>query len=321
MTTQAMFTTRQTLPGQSANTASMRAGSLITTATQKLPNRYILHAVEGWGKTSFGAQFPKPVFLQSRGETGLETLIDCGLLAPIPHTPEITKWVDALYTLEYLLTEKHDYGTLVVDTLNGLEKLCFEAVCERDFGGKTEGFLAYGKGPLHAMNDWRELLSGCDALRAQKRMRILFLCHTKIQTFNNPLGANYDRFIPEVSKETWSLTAKWSDCIFFGNFESTVIGGAVSDTAAKNRKGKGVGAGNQRDMHVQRHDAFDAKNRLGLTESIDMGSRPREGYANFIAAIKAANAANTAPEPTTATAAATESTTNEPTETKETANV
>jgi hypothetical protein len=96
----------------------------------------------------------------------------------------------------------------------------------------------------------------------------------------------------------------------------------LDEVITREVKGKmrGTSSG-ARVIHTEWSAAFDAKNRLGLTESIDMGSRPREGYANFIAAIKAANAANTAPEPTTATAAATESTTNEPTETKETANV
>src|SRR5262245_55584679 len=52
----------------------------VTTATRKLPNRVILHGVEGWGKTSFAAQAPKPIFLMTRGEDGLETLIDSGQL-------------------------------------------------------------------------------------------------------------------------------------------------------------------------------------------------------------------------------------------------
>jgi hypothetical protein len=43
-----------------------------------LPNRCILHGVEGVGKTSFGCCAPKPVFLMTRGETGLITLVDSG---------------------------------------------------------------------------------------------------------------------------------------------------------------------------------------------------------------------------------------------------
>ena len=35
----------------------------VTTKARKLPNRVVLHALEGWGKTSFAAQAPSPVFL------------------------------------------------------------------------------------------------------------------------------------------------------------------------------------------------------------------------------------------------------------------
>lgn len=282
---------------------------MITSTTQQLPNRYILHAVEGWGKTSFGAQFPKPLFMQSRGETGLETLIDSGLLPPTPHTPEITQWADAMYTLEFLQTEQHDFQTLVVDTINGMERLCHEHVCERDFGGRwgNDGFASYGKGPQVAANEWKQLLIACDALREKKRMRILFLCHTKVGTFNNPMGANYDRFSPEMAKETWGMTHKWADCVFFGNFESVIVGGQME--GKQPRKGKGIG-GRTRVLYTVRHDAYDAKNRLNLPPDIEMGDSPSEGFQNFMGAIKAgranAQAAQTvqaAPAPTTTTTA------------------
>lgn len=298
MATTSAVMSRPSWSGPAAMTNAQRAGSLITTGTKQLPNRYILHAVEGWGKTSFGAQMPKPVFMQSRGETGLETLIDSGQLPEIPHTPEITQWADALYTMEYLLQADHGFQTLCVDTINGLERLCFESVCERDFGGKwgNDGFASYGKGPQVAQNDWRQFLIACDALREKRKMRIIMLCHTKVGTYQNPTGANYDRFSPEMAKETWGLTHKWADCVFFGNFESIVIGGQVD--GKQPRKGKGIG-GRTRMMYTIRHDAYDAKNRLGLPPEIEMGDTPQEGYQRFLEAVKSGRGVTVATAVTT----------------------
>ena len=60
----------------------------LTGKSSGLPNRYIAHGGEGTGKTSFAAYTPNPVFIQTRGETGLDTLIGAGRLPEIAHWPE-----------------------------------------------------------------------------------------------------------------------------------------------------------------------------------------------------------------------------------------
>src|SRR4051812_31251234 len=58
-------------------------GDVISTGSG-LPSRGVIYGPEGTGKTTLGAMFPKPVFLMTRGETGLETLIDAGRVAETP---------------------------------------------------------------------------------------------------------------------------------------------------------------------------------------------------------------------------------------------
>ena len=250
-----------------------------------LPNRYILHAVEGWGKTSFGAQTPKPIFLQARGETGLETLIDNGQLPDVPHFPEVQTWSETLGAIDALLNEEHGYKTLCMDTLNGFERLCHEHVCARDFKSDWTdgGFMGYQRGFEVSLADWRELLGKLDALRLQKRMAIMLLCHTKVATFKNPEGPDFDRYQPDMTNKTWSLSHKWADVVLFGNFEVTVDGGKTGD---KPKKGKGAG-GQQRMLYAERHASYDAKNRLGLPVEIEMGGSSPEAWANFVVALKA----------------------------------
>jgi len=61
----------------------------IKTSGSGLPSRLVLHAVEGWGKTSLAAQIPGVVFIETKGETGLETLIDSKQLLETPHFDEV----------------------------------------------------------------------------------------------------------------------------------------------------------------------------------------------------------------------------------------
>jgi hypothetical protein len=255
----------------------------IVTQGRKRPGAYVLHGQEGVGKTSFGAYAPNPIFLQTRGETGLETLIEAKQLPEVQHfAGECQDWSELLHQIGWLLTEKHDYKTLVIDTLGGAETLCHEHVCKRDFGGRwgDDGFMSYYTGPRLALTDWRQLLNGFDKLRTEKGMAVLALCHTAKVTFKNPEGPDYERFEPAfMHRETWNVTHKWADCVMFLNFHTT-----VETDNRKAKKGKGVG-GQIRMIHTVRHAAYDAKNRFGLPEEIDAGDSGKEAWNNFATAL------------------------------------
>lgn len=258
----------------------------IKTGGSRRPNAYLLYAVEGWGKTSLGSQVPAPIFIQSRGETGLDTLIQNGLVKETPSFPECQSWTDIIDAVDVLLAESHNYRTLVLDTINGAERLCHEHVCARDFGndwGET-GFLSYGKGPECAIADWLMLIQKLDKLRNEKGMSIFLLGHAKVKAFKNPQGADFDRYQVEVNDKTYSVTAKWADCILFGNFE-TVVKQGKKDATDLSKKGKAVDI--YRALFTERRPAFDAKNRLGLPCEIEMGESAEEAWVNLLAAIKA----------------------------------
>ncbi|MGO9896520.1 MAG: ATP-binding protein [Bryobacteraceae bacterium] len=274
---------RQAAPVTTSNHPSLAA---ISSKGSGLPNRTVLHAVEGWGKTSFAAQTVKPVFIETKGETGLETLIDSGRLPEVPHFPESQTWDDLLGAIETLTVEDHPYRTLALDTVNGAERLCHEYVCERDFNNDwgERGFMGYMRGFEVSLAEWRKFLNALDRLRAEKRMAIVALCHTKVKPFKNPEGADYDRYTPDMHDKTWGLTHKWADVVLFGNFEVTLT--AVQENKKTGAaRGKGAG-GNHRMLFTERHASYDAKNRLGLPAEVDMGSNAAEAWANFMAAVK-----------------------------------
>jgi hypothetical protein len=269
-----------TLNGQAAN----RRVSLsdVTTSGAGLPNRCILHGVEGILKTSFSACAPKPIFLLARGETGLLTLIDSGQVPETAHLPELATWADLLGAVEALTTEAHDYRTVVIDALNGAERLCHEHVCSRDFAGNwgRDGFTSYMTGYEVALADWRRLLDALDRLRSSRRMSILALAHSRITTFKNPEGSDYDRYTVDLHPKTWSLTHRWADLVLFANFVAHI------DARKGDARGKARG-GSRRVIYTTRTAAFDAKNRHGLPEQIDAGRSAAEAWANFAAALQA----------------------------------
>lgn len=256
----------------------------IASKSEALPNRYGLHAREGWGKTSLAAHAPKPIFIQTQGETGLDTLIAANQLPETPHFPEIKSWADLTSAISFLAEEEHPYKTLVIDTVNGAERLCYEHVCQREFNGDwgNGGFTGYQRGYEISLTDWKMFLNSLDDLRSKRKMTVFLLIHTKIKTFKNPEGSDYDRWAPEMHDKCWGLTHKWLDCVLFGNFETTV----KADKNDPTKKGKAA-SNSYRILYTQQRPAFDAKNRLGLPEEIEMGSSSTEGWNNLASAIVA----------------------------------
>jgi AAA domain len=251
----------------------------VTTATKKLPSRIAIHALQKWGKTSLAAQAPSPIFLMTRGEDGLATLIDSGQLPPVAHYPEcFMSWPDLRAGINELIVQPHNYKTFVLDTLNGAERLIHEHYCQTKMGGNWTEFDAFQRGPNLAVAEVIELTKLLDRLR-EIGMRIICLIHSKPQTFKNPEGNDYDRWEPVMAKQSWAILDRWFDMILFGNFEVTV-------QAKGQAKGKAVSQ--TRLIMTQRSPAFDAGNRHGLPPEIECGNSPKEAWDNFVAAMRTA---------------------------------
>ncbi len=231
--------------------------------------RIILTAVEGWGKTTFGAFSLQPAILMARGETGYKTLLGCGLVPELP-IALVNDWQELLATLEdFIKQDELPFKTLVFDALNGFERLCHEHVCKTEFNGEwgDRGFGSYQKGYDVSVSSWQKLIQLLDKLH-DKGIMIILLEHTKVTTYKNPMGPDFDKYIPACHEKTMAVTRRWADALLFGTFFTSV------ETRKDNnlevlRKGKGVGD-SSRILYTERRDAFDAKNRYNMPECIDV---------------------------------------------------
>lgn len=247
-----------------------------------LPSRLVFHGQAGIGKSSFAAHAPSPLFLLSAGETGIHTLIDAGQVKETPSI-EVHEWEQLLPLVEDLTTQEHSYKTLVIDTLDGMEKLGKSHVCRTMFNGdwSANGYASYAAGDRAlASGPWRELLVALDKLREIRRMAILCLAHTGIGNHKNPTGSDFNRYIPDMYKDTWAIAYGWCDICIYGYREIATF----KEKGESKAKGRG---GDVRIMATQWDAAWDAKNRHGLPEEIEMGASGAEAWSNFMAAVKA----------------------------------
>ena len=258
-------------------------GSLPTFETnkpKKIAPRILLHAVEGWGKTTLGAYAPNPAFIMSQDETGFEDLLSAGRVPNIQRL-QVGSWGQVLGVLSEL-ARSCPFETLNLDSMGGFERMVHEHTCRTDFNGEwgEKGFMAFHKGYKMSVTPWMEMLALLDEIQAQG-VTVVMLSHSQTQSVQNPLGADYDRFGADLQKDLSNVTLRWASEIVFGTFETVVV------TSKSRRgdpellsKGKGIG-GTERVIRTSHTDAWQAKSRNGMPPVVRMPDQPEMMWKTF----------------------------------------
>ncbi len=198
----------------------------------------------GVGKSTFGADAPNPIFIRTEKGTGY-LKVKC---MPDPKTfSDIGKMVDEL------ASTKHDYKTLVIDSLDWAEPLCWAEVCQ-EMGIKAIEDAGYGKGYAAALGKWQSLMHKLKVLR--EKMHIILIAHSSVKKFSDPVQATeYDRFEIKLHGKTASLVKEAVDAVLFCTYEVF--------TKKEGQKTRAFGDG-ARLMFTQYRPSHDGKNRMGL---------------------------------------------------------
>lgn len=179
----------------------------VQTGKAQRPPRIMVYGTEGIGKSTLAACAPKPIFIQT--EDGLGE-INC-------HKFPLAMSFDEVETaLGELQGEKHDYQTVVIDSLDWLERLIFDALCKAhgvQTIEKVDG--GYSKGYVHALGYWRRIIDRLMALRDDRDMMIMLLAHAKVEKFEDPEAPAYDRYSPRLHKHSAGLMTEWADAVLF----------------------------------------------------------------------------------------------------------
>ena len=148
---------------------------------QPVPPRLMIYGSEGVGKSTFAANAPKAVFIQT--EDGLSE-IDCARL------PLVGSFEELLTQLKAIRDEEHDYQTLCLDSLDWTERLVWDRVCA-DYGvkciEKADG--GYGKGYTHALTYWRQIIALLNEIRAKRNMAVVLIARGPGARLLRPLHA------------------------------------------------------------------------------------------------------------------------------------
>ncbi|GMU38263.1 MAG: AAA family ATPase [Phycisphaerae bacterium] len=231
---------------------------------RSVPRRVLLYGTQGVGKTTWGAMAEAPVFIQT--EDGLAHL-ECDRF------PLATRYGDVLAALGGLYTQPHEYRTVIVDSLDWLERLIWTEVCQKR-GVENIEDIGYGKGYVFALTQWREVLQGLDALHNERGMTIILIAHAQIERFANPETDTYDRYSPRLQKLASALVQEWCDEVLFATYR---VHTKTTKEAFDRTRVQGIGQG-ERILRTAERPAHVAKNRLSLPDELPLDYRVFAAY-------------------------------------------
>jgi len=229
-----------------------------------------IQGTDGIGKSTFGAGSIDPIFIQA--EDGLSFI-------NAPRFPQADTWAEMLEQIKSLVTEEHQYKTVVLDTTDAAAKLGEAYVCEQNgWSSAADPKAGYGAFYVAEENAWVHLLSGLNVLHTQKGMNVILLSHVASKAYKDPELEPYDRWEMRCNKKVNSLIKDWVDFNLFANYETQLI--------KDGQKARGVSYGN-RGLYTRFAAAYDAKSRLELPNKLEFS------WNNFMEAYTAALAATT----------------------------
>jgi hypothetical protein len=221
----------------------------IVKGKQKRAQRVVLYGVESVGKSTFAANFPKPLFLDVEGGTA--------------HLNVDRVEINSADALTSALTEakKLNYETIVIDSIDWTERLIVEGLLAQHKKTSIEDW-GYGKGWVMVAEKTARLLTSLDAL-IEANINVVLIAHSKVQRVEPPdLMTAYDRYELKLSKQSSPLVKEWADELWFLKFKTKVM-------QSEGGKSKGMG-GKERIMLTTHSAAYDAKTRSGLGEELPL---------------------------------------------------
>ena len=223
----------------------------INKGRKQRPRRVLVYGENGVGKSSFAAQWPTPVFLNL--EDGIGD-IDCD-------STDVLRNLEEFYQA-LVAVSGSQYETVVVDTIDWLEKLIF-AVVAKNAGKATVEDIGFGRGYQAVEQQWQDLLKGFTYLW-QSGKHVLFTCHEQIEKFVNPEGESYNYWRPSLHAKGSGCITEWCDEVFFLRFKVNTI---TKDEGFGAKRAIGIG-GTDRVIKTTKTAGYEAKNRLGLPDEI-----------------------------------------------------
>ena len=243
---------------------------IVKQGKEKRPLRICIYGSDGSGKSTWAKH---GLFLDMEGGLGE---IDCQSIDLVD-----ASFADVMDAARYVYKEYKTLGvdTLVIDSIDWLERKIFNAACQ-DNGWQTIEQPGYGKGYVIVLKYWTEFLNSLDQLRALG-LHIVLISHSAVEHFDDPIVDNsFHRHNLKLNRHARGLISEWCDVL--GYVASEVLTSKTGDKFGTPEY-KAITT-NRRLIYFGEQPTFTAKSRMTLPESL-----PLE-WEEFMSAVASARA-------------------------------
>lgn len=230
---------------------------------------YVIYGVPKVGKTTFAANWPNAIFFDLEdGSKGL----------PVTRlgSSDLPTWKSIEAATDELLEGKHQYKTLVIDSITKLEGMIHAHLCLEDKVDSIEKYdSGFGKGFTKSREIMFSYIGKLKTLQTKLGMEIILIGHCHIKSFTDPLvNQTYDRYVIQAhEKFTQIITANADNVLFVKHQVNTAV-----DKRTKKTKAFSDGT---RVIHTEWSVSAEAGNRLGLPSELPLDYQAfREALSN-----------------------------------------
>lgn len=223
----------------------------VITGKKIKPICIIFYGLRGIGKTTFPSESTAPIYVGPEENDE----IDC------PRLPKVTSWDQFKDQLKSLRDEKHNYKTLVIDTMDMLEQVAQKKILTGPNAVKNmeTAMGGYGKAYKQMADMFLEIRDNyLVPIRDKRGMNIVILCHAEKNKHEDPMtNTSYDTYSTAMHKKIKPIFEDWVSGIFFANY--------ILLRAERNDGKEYVeGMDGKREIYTEERPSHTGKNRFDL---------------------------------------------------------
>ena len=217
---------------------------------------FLLSGEQGTGKTTLSGRFPKPVILPIEDGTQVLSGSDVRSFKKPKSIEEIRNMCGML------MSQEHDYKTLIVDSVSALIAMAETEIVDRDRAKSiNQAMGGYGAGMSALALQMDKFAGFCVQLREKRDMNIVWIGHSVLEHVTPPDAEAYQRFAIAGGPKPTAPFLRHSDV-------SAMIRVKVRLMADGDRDRKIALGKDEREIHCQSSPAMVTKNRLGIVKPL-----------------------------------------------------
>lgn len=168
----------------------------------------LIYGAPKTGKSTLASQFDRPLFLAT--EAGLNSLET--------YNVTVADWTTFLRACKEIAEGKHDFKTIVIDTVDNLFDQCAAYICKRN-NIQYEGDLEWGKGFKFVKDEFMRAVTKLSLLP----YGLLFISHADLVEIKSRTGT-MNQYMPSVSRRIRKDLIAMCDFVFYCDMEQTEEG-------------------------------------------------------------------------------------------------